>query len=38
MADELVDHSFKDKCLTFKNKMKAVIAPYKEVYKDTEKR
>jgi hypothetical protein len=42
MADDFGDHFFElvhfmDRCMKFKREMEAVMAPYKEVYKDMRK-
>jgi hypothetical protein len=43
MADDLVDHIFEvdlfmERCLEFKREMEAVMEPYKEVYKDMQRK
>jgi hypothetical protein len=43
MADDLVDHFFEvdhfmERCLKFKREMEAVMATYKDVYKDMQKK
>jgi hypothetical protein len=43
MADDEVNHFFEvdhfmERCLEFKREMEAVMAPYKEVYKDIQKK